>query len=295
MCGTPAYIAPEVILQGAKGGYETVVDSWSVGVIVFSMLTCMGPFLENSELDVVTRVNTRVVQWNLLLDRHITLAAHSFLVELLQPNPEMRSTIDGAMQNSWLKSYWPIWTFDGRQPVRNEPPPPDWEECSTQLATVEDIQITQQTQRMQMNGYNEEEMMSVDGEPSMSQFSETSSFGGAEDDNDEPDRGHDVPIGGMEAMARYQAQQQAQSQSQSQGGRATLQRRAHLMDEAAEGNGQLPQPSPDMIRHARMQEKGKRRRDEDSAMAEDPQGSGVNGDDAMMVSPKKKRPSNSRA
>lgn len=37
MCGTPAYLAPEVVCQEEKEGYQNVVDSWSVGVVVFSM------------------------------------------------------------------------------------------------------------------------------------------------------------------------------------------------------------------------------------------------------------------
>lgn len=36
MCGTPSYLAPEVV-QEAPDGYDNLVDSWSVGVIVFSM------------------------------------------------------------------------------------------------------------------------------------------------------------------------------------------------------------------------------------------------------------------
>ena len=37
MCGTPVYLAPEVVNQKNEEGYGQVVDSWSVGVIVFSM------------------------------------------------------------------------------------------------------------------------------------------------------------------------------------------------------------------------------------------------------------------
>jgi ser/thr/tyr protein kinase RAD53 len=38
MCGTPSYLAPEVVNQGKPNrGYDQLVDSWSVGVIVFSM------------------------------------------------------------------------------------------------------------------------------------------------------------------------------------------------------------------------------------------------------------------
>jgi len=36
MCGTPSYLAPEVVQNNVKG-YGHGVDSWSVGVIVFSM------------------------------------------------------------------------------------------------------------------------------------------------------------------------------------------------------------------------------------------------------------------
>jgi serine/threonine/tyrosine protein kinase RAD53 len=37
MCGTPTYLAPEVVNQREGGGYTNRVDSWSVGVMVFSM------------------------------------------------------------------------------------------------------------------------------------------------------------------------------------------------------------------------------------------------------------------
>lgn len=38
MCGTPSYLAPEVVSQQNDEGYDNLVDSWSVGVIVYAML-----------------------------------------------------------------------------------------------------------------------------------------------------------------------------------------------------------------------------------------------------------------
>lgn len=36
-CGTLAYIAPEVVFQPPKEGYQNLLDSWSVGLITFHM------------------------------------------------------------------------------------------------------------------------------------------------------------------------------------------------------------------------------------------------------------------
>jgi serine/threonine protein kinase len=37
MCGTLGYMAPEVVNQVNQEGYDQLVDSWSVGVIVLEM------------------------------------------------------------------------------------------------------------------------------------------------------------------------------------------------------------------------------------------------------------------
>lgn len=92
MCGTPSYLAPEVVKQENDEGYDNVVDSWSVGVIVFSMyvtkiipsdigtlftktlrLTNASPFIEDdTQRDIRTRVAERTVDWNCLANANVS-------------------------------------------------------------------------------------------------------------------------------------------------------------------------------------------------------------------------------
>jgi polo-like kinase 1 len=47
MCGTPNYIAPEILTGGAGHSYE--VDIWSTGVICYAMMYGRPPF-ESSDI-----------------------------------------------------------------------------------------------------------------------------------------------------------------------------------------------------------------------------------------------------
>jgi len=67
MCGTPSYLAPEVVKQENHQGYDNLVDSWSVGVIIFSMLTNAGPFIEDeNQRDIRARIAGRHIDWGIL-------------------------------------------------------------------------------------------------------------------------------------------------------------------------------------------------------------------------------------
>ena len=95
MCGTPNYLAPEVVMDGVRlKGYDHQVDSWSVGVIVFSMyvsffsfytgralmytsgrLTNTGPFIEDDEdPDIARRISGRTINWSILHQLRISTA-----------------------------------------------------------------------------------------------------------------------------------------------------------------------------------------------------------------------------
>lgn len=43
-CGTPMYVAPEILKTGGKGSYDSQVDVWSLGVILYCSLSNLTPF-----------------------------------------------------------------------------------------------------------------------------------------------------------------------------------------------------------------------------------------------------------
>ena len=47
-CGTVEYMAPEII-KGGEGGHDMAVDWWSLGVLLFELLTCESPFAPSGE------------------------------------------------------------------------------------------------------------------------------------------------------------------------------------------------------------------------------------------------------
>ena len=49
MCGTLAYVAPEVLNQE---GYNKEVDSWSAGIIIFLLLSGSLPFDSDSKQEI---------------------------------------------------------------------------------------------------------------------------------------------------------------------------------------------------------------------------------------------------
>ncbi|KAK1921260.1 kinase-like domain-containing protein [Papiliotrema laurentii] len=106
MVGTPQYLAPEVVMQSNQNpGYENVVDCWSVGIIVYSMLTKALPFDEDANLPVDKRIKARFTQQfdvNLLHELRVSDLAIDFIAKLLEKRPSKRMTMADALEHPWL-------------------------------------------------------------------------------------------------------------------------------------------------------------------------------------------------
>ncbi|XP_039360922.1 serine/threonine-protein kinase Chk2 isoform X3 [Mauremys reevesii] len=104
LCGTPTYLAPEVLNSLGTAGYSRAVDCWSLGVILFVCLCGYPPFNEqNTQLclkDQITRGEYTFIprEW-----KHVSDMALDLVKKLLVVDPNKRLTTEKALEHPWLQ------------------------------------------------------------------------------------------------------------------------------------------------------------------------------------------------
>ncbi|KAI7750963.1 hypothetical protein M8C21_001170, partial [Ambrosia artemisiifolia] len=97
MCGTPAYVAPEIL---AKKGYDGAkVDIWSCGIILYVLNAGFLPFNDPNLMVMYRKIfkgEFRVPKWT-------SPELKRLLSRLLDTNPNTRITIDEIINDPWFR------------------------------------------------------------------------------------------------------------------------------------------------------------------------------------------------
>ncbi|PKI38959.1 hypothetical protein CRG98_040667 [Punica granatum] len=96
-CGTPAYVAPEVI--GSKGYDGAKADLWSCGVILYVLLAGYLPFQDDNVMSMYRKIH----RGDFKCSPWFSSDARRLVTKLLDPNPATRVTISKVMDSPWFK------------------------------------------------------------------------------------------------------------------------------------------------------------------------------------------------
>lgn len=100
-CGTPAYVAPDVI--GKKGYDGAKADVWSCGVILFVLLAGFLPFQDDN----LIAMYRKIYKGDFKCPPWFSSESRRLITKLLDPNPSTRITAAKVMESSWFKKSVP--------------------------------------------------------------------------------------------------------------------------------------------------------------------------------------------
>ena len=98
-CGTPSYIAPEVI---NSLGYDGQVDSWSLGVILYVMLCGFPPFYADDNNELFNLIKSGDYEFHSPYWDSISEDAKDLIKKLLVVDPKQRLTPEQILNHKWL-------------------------------------------------------------------------------------------------------------------------------------------------------------------------------------------------
>ena len=96
LCGTPNYVAPEVLMDLGYDGMAA--DVWSAGVILYVLLAGFLPFDEESMVDLFRKIMKAEFSY----PAWFSADAKHLLSQLLTPKVEERATMQQILQHPWL-------------------------------------------------------------------------------------------------------------------------------------------------------------------------------------------------
>ncbi|XP_022890726.1 CBL-interacting serine/threonine-protein kinase 3-like [Olea europaea var. sylvestris] len=108
-CGTPNYVAPEVLNDHGYDG--ATADLWSCGVILFVLLAGYLPFDDSNLMNLYNKISSAEFTY----PPWISFNARKLITQILNPNPTTRITIPEILEDEWFKKDYKPPVFDEKE------------------------------------------------------------------------------------------------------------------------------------------------------------------------------------
>lgn len=98
-CGTPGYVAPEILTGVA---YGTKADMWSIGVIVYILLGGYPPFIDSNQRELFRKIRKGSYEFEPEYWGKVSKDAKDLILSLLTVDPDARISAEEALHNPWI-------------------------------------------------------------------------------------------------------------------------------------------------------------------------------------------------
>lgn len=105
VCGTPNYIAPEILFD-RDNGHSFEVDVWSIGVILYTFLVGKPPFQTKEVKEIYAKIKGGEYEY----PQNVTISneAVSLIDSILHPIPTERPSLHGILQHAFFHPSLPF-------------------------------------------------------------------------------------------------------------------------------------------------------------------------------------------
>jgi len=103
-CGTPGYVAPEVLMSES---YDKSVDMWGIGIITYILLAGYPPFYGDNDTQLFEKIMNADYDFDDECWDDVSELAKDFIRHLLVKNPDERFTAEQALEHLWITSTVP--------------------------------------------------------------------------------------------------------------------------------------------------------------------------------------------
>ena len=97
-CGTQLYHSPEMLL---KKGYDTRVDIWAIGILIFELMVGRPPFRSDPQHSMEDNIIHLRINW----PKSMNLNARNLITKILKVDPQQRPTLEEILNHQFITTY----------------------------------------------------------------------------------------------------------------------------------------------------------------------------------------------